>query len=132
MKEIDKLAWICIKNNRLLCARSKGKNIYYIPGGKREIGESDEAALTREIKEELSIDLLYPTIKYMETFKAQADGKADGIMVKISCYQANYLGEIKANAEIEEVIWLNYEDKVQCSLATQLIMEWLKAKKMID
>jgi 8-oxo-dGTP diphosphatase len=60
---IDKLAWCCIKDKRLLGARSKGKNIYYIPGGKREEGESDHEALIREIKEELSVDLKPETIQ---------------------------------------------------------------------
>lgn len=84
MSEIDKLAWLYIQNKQLLGARSKGKNTYYIPGGKREAGESDEQALIREIKEELSVDLIPSTIKYAGTFKAQADGKPDGVMVKMT------------------------------------------------
>jgi len=54
---IDKLAWLTFKDQQLLCARSHGKDIYYIPGGKREPGESDEAALIREIEEELAVTL---------------------------------------------------------------------------
>ncbi len=54
---IDKLAWLTFKDQQLLCARSHGKHIYYIPGGKREAGESDEAALMREIEEELAVAL---------------------------------------------------------------------------
>ncbi|MBP6792999.1 MAG: NUDIX domain-containing protein, partial [Aeromonas sp.] len=52
---IDKLAWLTFKEGQLLCARSHGKALYYIPGGKREPGESDEAALVREIAEELAV-----------------------------------------------------------------------------
>ena len=37
---IDKLGWIYIKNKKLLGVRSKGKDVYYIPGGKRERGET--------------------------------------------------------------------------------------------
>ena len=29
---IDKLAWLTFKEGQLLCARSHGKDIYYIPG----------------------------------------------------------------------------------------------------
>ena len=53
--EIDKIAWINIANGRILGARSKGKDTYYLPGGKREPGESDIDTLVREIKEELSV-----------------------------------------------------------------------------
>ncbi|MDQ3403632.1 MAG: DNA mismatch repair protein MutT, partial [Actinomycetota bacterium] len=37
---IDKVAWIRIERGRMLCARSRGKDAYYLPGGKREHGES--------------------------------------------------------------------------------------------
>ncbi|MFA0122432.1 NUDIX hydrolase, partial [Vibrio sp. 10N.261.48.A2] len=43
-KVIDKLAWIFIKDGKLLMVRSKGKELFYLPGGKREAGESDEQA----------------------------------------------------------------------------------------
>ena len=44
---IDKLAWIYIQDKRILSTRSKGKDTYYIPGGKREAGETDHEALLR-------------------------------------------------------------------------------------
>lgn len=63
MKIIDKLAYLHLQNGKILSTRSKGKDTYYIPGGKREAGESDHAALIREIKEELSVDLIEKTLK---------------------------------------------------------------------
>lgn len=131
MKEIDKLAWVCIKNKQILCARSNGKDSYYIPGGKREKGESDQEALIREIKEELLVDLLAETIEYVGTFSAQAHEKPDGVVVKITCYRADFSGEIQANAEIEEVIWVSYEEKDRCSPVTKIIIDWLKSEGMI-
>ncbi|MDP8040074.1 MULTISPECIES: NUDIX hydrolase [Pasteurellaceae] len=66
--EIDKLAWLYIQNNQVLMARSKGKEKFYLPGGKREQGEDDNTALIQEIKEELCVDLLPNTIQYAGTF----------------------------------------------------------------
>jgi len=37
---IDKLAWIEINNKQILSTKSVGKHKYYIPGGKREPGET--------------------------------------------------------------------------------------------
>ena len=132
MNEIDKLAWLYLKNKQLLGARSKGKNTYYIPGGKREEGETDHQALLREIKEELSVDLIPLTITYAGTFKAQAHDKPHGTLVKISGYFAEFIGEIKPDTEIAEVCWLPYQDKEHCSLVTQIIMEWLKAEELLE
>jgi 8-oxo-dGTP pyrophosphatase MutT (NUDIX family) len=132
MSEIDKLAWLCIKDKKFLGARSKNKTTYYIPGGKREPGETDQAALIREIKEELSVDLITTSIEYVGTFKAQADGKPEGTVVKITCYRGEYAGDIKADAEIEEVKWLSSKDREECSLVTQIILDWLKSQMMIE
>ena len=103
MKEIDKIALIYLKNGKILSSLSKGKDTYYIPGGKRENNETDEETLIRECKEELSIEIKRDTLKYYGTFKAQAHGKAEGIIVKMTCYMADFEGELKANSEIQEL-----------------------------
>jgi 8-oxo-dGTP diphosphatase len=131
MKEIDKLAWLYIKDRQILSARSKGKDACYLPGGKREPGESDEEALIREIREELSIDLLPETIQYAGSFEAQADGKPEGTIVKMTCYHARFRGEITASAEIEEVIWIGYGDKERCSPVVRMILDRLEEEGRI-
>lgn len=110
MKEIDKIAFIEIQEGKILSTRSKGKTKYYIPGGKRERGESDEQTLIREISEELSVAIVPDTAKYIGTFSAQSDGAKEGIHVIMTCYKAAYSGNLKANSEIEEIKWLNCKD----------------------
>jgi 8-oxo-dGTP diphosphatase len=132
MKEIDKLAWIRIKDKKILSTRSKGKDTYYIPGGKREQGESDETALIREIKEELSIDLAPASIKYMGTFKAQAHGHPKGVFVKMTCYSADFVGEIKPSNEIAEIVWLEHKDKDKSSPVDKIIFDYLKDNYLIQ
>jgi 8-oxo-dGTP diphosphatase len=128
---IDKLAWIHIENKRLLSTRSRGKDIYYIPGGKREPGESDEQALLREVKEELDVDLLRDTITFLGTFEAQAHGKEEGTLVRMTCYTADFSGELRASAEVEEALWLDYKDKDKSSPVDQIIFDWLKDRQLI-
>lgn len=132
MKEIDKIAFIYLKNGKILSSLSKGKDTYYIPGGKRENNETDEETLIRECKEELSIEIKRDTLKYYGTFKAQAHGKAEGIIVKMTCYMADFEGELKANSEIQELKWLDYSNlNVKISPVDQLIFEDLYNKKLI-
>jgi len=125
MKIIDKLAWIYLQDGKILSTRSKGKSKFYIPGGKREIGESDEAALVREIQEELTVDLIPSTIVFVGNFQAQADSHAEGIQVLMQCYSADYEGTIKAAAEIAEVTWLTNADRDKISPVDQLIFDFL-------
>ncbi len=129
MKEIDKIAWIQLNEGKILSTKSIGKNKYYIPGGKREKGESDKETLIREIKEELSVEILPKTIKYIGTFIAQSDGDKDGIKVKMTCYSAAYLGTLKAANEIEEVKWLTYKDLDLISEVDKKIYKYLKERK---
>lgn len=110
MREIDKIAFIETKNGQILSTKSKGKTKYYIPGGKREIGETDEQTLVREIAEELNVKIDVRTIEYVGTFKAQSDGAKEGVLVKMTCYKAKYDGILKPTSEIEEIKWLNYKD----------------------
>lgn len=128
---IDKLAWIYIQDQRILSTRSKGKDTYYIPGGKREQDETDHEALLREIKEELEVDLHAATITFFGQFEAQAHGKPAGTLVRMRCYTADFSGEIHAAAEIEEVAWLQYADRGKTSAVDQIIFDFLKEKNLI-
>ncbi len=128
---IDKLAWIHLENMRLLSTRSKGKDIYYIPGGKRELGETDHEALIREIREELEVELLPETIAFFGQFEAQAHGKPDGMPVRMRCYTAAFSGTICAAAEIEEVLWLQYADREKSSPVDRLIFDVLKEQNLL-
>jgi 8-oxo-dGTP diphosphatase len=131
MKEIDKIALIKIENGQILSTKSKGKNKYYIPGGKRENNETDHQTLIREIQEELSVEIINETIEYFGTFKAQSDGATEGVIVKMTCYKANYIGEPKENNEIEEIKWLNYTDLDIISEVDKIIFKHLKENGLL-
>jgi 8-oxo-dGTP diphosphatase len=122
---IDKLAWIVIKDGALLVVRSHNRELYYIPGGKREAGETDHEALNREIKEELSVDLVLSSVRAMSQFEAQADGKPTGTMVQLGCYTADYQGELQPAAEIAELAWLPYAGRHLVSSVAQLVFDAL-------
>jgi len=131
MKEIDKIAFIETKEGKILSTRSKGKIKYYIPGGKRELEETDEETLIREIKEELDVDIKKETIEYVGTFKAQSDGAKEGVLVKMTCYKAAYEGDLKPTNEIEEVKWLGFKDLDIISEVDKKIFKFLKEKGIL-
>ncbi|WP_410572923.1 NUDIX hydrolase [Amycolatopsis sp. cmx-4-61] len=122
---IDKIAWLHLVDGRILSTRSRGKDVYYLPGGKREPGESDAETLAREIREELDVTIAPGSIAAAGTFEAQADGHAAGTLVRMTCYTAGYRGALKASSEIEEVAWLGYADRGRVSAVDQLIFDHL-------
>ncbi len=123
--DIDKVAWIHIRDGKILCVRSKGKDTYYLPGGKREPGETDVEVLGREIDEELSVHINPHTAVYFGTFEDQAHGKSNGVLVKMTCYTAEYEGTLTPAAEIAAMDWLTYNDRPRVSVVVQTAFDKL-------
>ena len=132
MKIIDKVALLYVKDGKILSTRSKGKDKYYLPGGKREGDEADLETLAREIREELSVDLVEATARFYGTFEAQAHGKEEGILVKMTCYTAEFEGGPKADSEIAEVVWLTCRDMESVSPVDKLIFGDLRERGLLD
>jgi len=128
---IDKLAWIYIKDQKILSTRSRGKDTYYIPGGKRDGQETDQQALIREVKEELTVDILPDTIKHVGTFEAQAHGKPEGTVIRMTCYSSEFTGDIQPATEIEEIVWFTHKDKERSSPVDKIIFDYLAEKQLI-
>lgn len=131
MKTIDKVAWLHLHEGKLLSTRSRGKDRYYIPGGKREAGETDTETLLREIKEELTVDLDAASLQYVGTFEAQAHGHPEGVTVAMICYRGHYTGTLHPAAEIEELVWLRYQDRPVVSAVDQKIFDWLLERQLL-
>ncbi len=125
MTVIDKIAWIRLENGAILSSRSRGKDVYYIPGGKREPGESDIDTLIREIQEELSVTITADSATHVGTFQAQAHGHPDGTIVRMTCYTADYRGALRPASEIEEILWLTHADRDRVSPVDRIIFEHL-------
>jgi 8-oxo-dGTP diphosphatase len=125
MKQIDKLAWIEIKNKSILMTKSRGKDVFYIPGGKRDPGETDEQALLREIEEELTVSIDPTSMNFIGAFEAQAHGHAEGITVKMTCYTGAYTGTLQPSSEIEELAWYTYADKDKVAFVDKIIFDHL-------
>lgn len=129
---IDKIAWLYLRDGTILSTRSKGKDAYYLPGGKREGAETDLQTLTREIKEELSVDILPETAKLYGIFEAQAHGKAEGLLVRMTCYTAEYRGSLCPDNEIAEMVWLTTADMDRISPVDKLIFTDLHTKGLLE
>ena len=125
MTLIDKIAWIRLEEGKVLSTRSRGKDVCYFPGGKREPGETDVQTLIREIREELDVAITPGSATYIGTFEAQAHGRAAGVVVRMTCYSADYQGTLTASSEVDELIWLTYGDRGRVSPVDQVIFDHL-------
>ncbi|SIR79139.1 NUDIX hydrolase [Micromonospora avicenniae] len=131
MTGIDKVAWILLTDGQILSTRSQGRDVWYLPGGKREPGESDRDTLRREIAEELSVEVDVASAVHVGTFTAQAHGHAAGVEVRMTCYTAGYRGTLRPAGEIAESAWLGYADRDRVSAVDQIIFDHLHAADLL-
>jgi 8-oxo-dGTP diphosphatase len=125
---VDTVAWVRLEKGSILCARPRGKAVFYIPGGKREGAETDLQVLLREITEELTVALRAETVRHVGTYQAtQPDGQLARVAVRMSCYTGDYSGTLAASSEIDELAWFCYADRPRVPRVDQMLFDDLWA-----
>jgi len=109
MKTYFKYALCVIRDNRLLVLKESDNELYLLPGGRAKPGESGEQALSRELKEELGVDLDTNSLRHIGTFKDIAAGEEDA-RVHIELYLGDFSGEMKPSSEVERLVWFARDD----------------------
>jgi 8-oxo-dGTP diphosphatase len=99
-------ALICDDAGRVLLVRKRGTVAFMQPGGKRDPGEDDIAALSREIAEELGCDVITASIRPLGEFDAIAANEP-GFRVQACLYGINVTGDITPSREIDETVWID-------------------------
>src|SRR3954469_18583927 len=91
---------------RVLLVRKRGTAAFMQPGGKRDAGEDDVAALARELEEELGCRVVPETFAALGIFECQAANEVDR-QVNAVLYAGAVTGNVAARAEIDEIVWID-------------------------
>ena len=91
---------------RVLLVRKRGTASFMQPGGKRDPGEDDVTALTRELDEELGCRVVPRSVASLGTFECQAANETDR-RVEAAVYAVDVVGGVAARAEIDEIRWID-------------------------
>lgn len=92
-------------------ARKPALNLYTMPGGVVEIGETLHEAAMREVREETALEI-YPVALagHREAIMRDAQGKVERHFI-ILCFAARWRsGEVKLNEELDDARWLKPEE----------------------
>ena len=91
---------------RVLLVRKRGTQAFMQPGGKKDAGESDVAALAREITEELGCRVMESSAQALGIFDCMAANEP-GFQVRAAVYAVDVEGAINPKAEIDQVVWVD-------------------------
>src|SRR5262245_57708950 len=93
-------------DGRVLLVRKRGTAAFMQPGGKRDPGESDIAALAREVVEELGCRVAQASARSLGIFECVAANEPDH-RVRATVYAVDVEGPIVPRAEIDQVVWVD-------------------------
>jgi 8-oxo-dGTP diphosphatase len=114
-------------DGRLLVVRKRGTSVFIQPGGKIEPGETPQAALVREVREELGVDV--SGIRELGHHSAPAANEP-GHRVEADLFLVSFDGEPQAAAEIEEMAWVDPHSPGDIELApltAGAVLEFVKS-----
>ncbi|HSD37695.1 MAG TPA: NUDIX domain-containing protein [Rhodocyclaceae bacterium] len=127
---LEVIAWVCIRERRMLAVRARGRDVWYMPGGKREQGESEVQVLVREVGEELGVAILSDSLFPCCVIHDDAHGLA--MPMRMACFFAEGVGEPAPRAEIDALGWLTSADAAQCASAARQVLMKLHADGVVD
>ena len=131
MKQIEVAAAIIRKDDKIFATQrgyGEWKDWWEFPGGKMEAGETQEEALKREIREELSTEIV------VDRFISTIEYDYPRFRLKMHCYLCSLLTDTLHLNEHEAAKWLSIDnlESVKWLPADKIVLEVIKSKSNIN
>lgn len=101
---------------RTLLVRKVGSSAFMQAGGKIEQGESALDALSRELREEIGLELDLDATEYLGSFRAVAANEPDTV-IRAEVFAVVTSAPLQAAGEIEELLWIYNAETAGVELA---------------
>jgi 8-oxo-dGTP diphosphatase len=116
---VVKVGLALVRDRKVLLVQRQHDPWLILPGGKPVPDETDEEALERECREELSCSVDRNTISWLGEFDDQlADDPSR--QVKVRLYSASLIGKLVPSAEIAKLRWHSIDSVADPNLAPSL------------
>ncbi|AIY03336.1 NUDIX hydrolase [Arthrobacter sp. PAMC 25486] len=138
MKNILRVSAVCIYDHdgRLLTVRKQGTTKFMHPGGKPELGESAAEAGSRELSEEVGLNIAAADLELMGVWHGTAANEANtDIEATVFTAPGRWdAGSVVPAAEIAEIRWMHVEAAEDfedlAPLLTEFVLPRLRSPKL--
>ncbi len=121
-----------VRERRVLMVTARARDVYYMPGGKIDPGETAAAAAVREALEEVSIRVEPASVHPLFTVTVQAHGEPEGRLVEMQVFQGETTDAPTPSSEVDAVHWVTSADAHRCPPAGAETLRRLRALDLID
>ncbi|AFY85426.1 NUDIX domain-containing protein [Oscillatoria acuminata] len=112
-------ALVCGPSGRVLIAKTtKWRGLWGVPGGKVDWGETLEAALLREFREEVGLDLVEIRWALLQEAVLDPQFYREAHFIMMNYYARSTTETVIPNDEIEEWVWVTPQEALNYSLNT--------------
>ncbi|MWC00262.1 NUDIX hydrolase, partial [Agromyces seonyuensis] len=116
-----------IRDRKVLMVTARGREVWYMPGGKIDPGETPAEAAAREAFEEVALEFDPAALEHLFEVRTQAHGEPDGRMVSMHVFLARTDAEPAASAEVSALHWAGADDGDRCPPAGRDVLRRLAA-----
>ena len=121
-----------VRDRRVLMVTARDREVYYMPGGKIDHGETAAEAAAREALEEVALVLDPAELDELFEVVVQAHGEPDGRLVRMRVFRAETDATPFASTEVDALHWVTTADSHRCPPAGAEVLARLAASGIID
>ncbi|MBW8873007.1 MAG: NUDIX domain-containing protein [Leifsonia sp.] len=121
-----------VRDRTVLMVTARDRDVYYMPGGKVDPGETSAQAAAREAFEEVSLRLSPDDLEDLFEVRTQAHGEPDGRQVHMRVFRAWTDDEPVASNEVGAIHWTTSGDADRCPPAGVEVLRRLVELGLID
>ena len=121
-----------VRDRAVLMVTARGREVYYMPGGKVDPGETAVQAAAREAFEEVSLQFHPDDLEELFEVRTQAHGEPEGREVHMSVFAAELDREARPSGEIDSLHWVDGSDAGRCPPAGVETLRLLRGLDLVD
>ncbi|MFB2598860.1 NUDIX domain-containing protein [Herbiconiux sp. P17] len=121
-----------VRDRRVLMVTARARDVYYMPGGKIDAGETAAEAAVREAFEEVTVRVDAANVHPLFTVTVQAHGEPEGRLVEMQVFEGVTPDAPTPSSEVDAVHWVTSADEHRCPPAGAETLRRLYALGLID